>query len=244
VRNRGIAGIIVQRELSPAEIERARACREPIMSALKDYQKLLMSYNRRINLVSRRHDPNFFDHHILHALALSVRSFATGSSVVDWGSGGGIPAIPLALAFPEVEFICVDKVEKKIRAIRAMAGELGLKNIRAIAARAESMPGNLDYSISRATASLGSLWNWHRRISTRNMDEGVPSPRSMRQEKGESGTFWNTGLLCLKGGDLKKEIGALWKMDDTADVELIDIAGLFIGDYFRDKRIVHVSIQE
>ena len=154
---------------------------------LSHYAEQLAYFNKRINLISPHTVDDIWARHIEHSLALSIRTFVDGSRVVDWGTGGGLPVVPMAICFPEVSFTGVDAVGKKVQAVKAMARRLGLANLEMWHGRAESWDGKAHYSISRATAPLLTLWQWHERVS-----EPLPS----------SGDAWEAGLICLKGGDL------------------------------------------
>jgi len=205
-------------------------------SQLTRYQQALMGFNRTINLVSRKRDPDFFDHHLFHALALACRRIPSEFRVVDWGAGGGIPSLPLASVFTDVAFHCVDKVDKKMRSVRAMARQLGFSNVTTVSARAEEVRGSFDLSISRATAPLSVLWSWH--LACCDLSSGEVSDTPHRQEP-----TWKKGLICLKGGDLEEEVGEMVWARSIATIEIISLAPLFEGEYFRDKKIVSI-VQE
>ena len=169
---------------------------EPSQLALEQFADLLLYYNKRINLISRSADLEVIRSHIRHCLVLAQKKFPRGTNVIDWGTGGGLPGIPLAIVFPEVDFVCVDAVGKKIQAVRAMARKLGLTNLEAWHGRAEAWTGKTVYSVSRATAPLKTLWGWHQRVAL--------SPRLKTND-----SSWPAGLICLKGGDLTQEITEL-----------------------------------
>ena len=190
---------------------------------LRKYGELLLEINRRINLISREDEDAVFEHHILHCLSLSVKAFPPGAVVVDWGSGGGLPAIPLAVMFPETLFIAVDAVSKKMQAVRSMARRLGLANVVAWHGRAEEFDGRADYSVSRAAAPLAELWQWHRRVAD-------PSPA----EADDPG-LWRKGLLCLKGGDLDAEKA---EMPPGVCIEEIRLDTFYANAYFTEKVIL------
>jgi 16S rRNA (guanine(527)-N(7))-methyltransferase RsmG len=128
---------------------------------LGQYADELAAMNQRINLVSREDAGAIASRHIPHCLTLAIRVFPDGATVVDWGTGGGLPLIPLAIAFPRVRFIGVDAVGKKIQAVRTFARRLGLANVEAWHGRAEEFDEEIDFSVSRATAPLAVLWSWH-----------------------------------------------------------------------------------
>lgn len=139
---------------------------------------------------------------------------------MDWGTGGGLPAIPLAIALPEVHVVAVDAIHKKARAVRAMARRLGLDNIDARQGRAEAFEGTASYSVSRATAPLKDLWAWHRRLTP---------PAALDVDE----ACWRPGLVCLKGGRLEEEVREV-----EADVEQIRISRFTDDPFFRDKAIL------
>ncbi len=194
---------------------------------LAAYRRLLLGFNRKINLISRE-DEAHARRHVRHALALAWRAFPAGSAVVDWGTGGGLPAIPLAICFPQIEVHAVDAVEKKIRAVQAMGRRLGLENLHAYHGRAEDWPSRASYSVSRATAPLETLWRWHRRAAAEPVEES-------------GAACWQPGLLCLKGGALEEEIAALRAFHPEAAVEQHSLKPLLGDDFFAGKYIVHAS---
>lgn len=193
------------------------------------YGDALVDMNQRVNLISRKDTDQVFRHHIGHCLAMAHRGFLPDSKVVDWGTGGGLPAVILAILFPDIEIVAVDSTQKKIRAVEHFISLLGLTNIRAWNGRAEQYPDRFHVSVSRATAPLATLWSWHTR-------KALP-PRSA------SGTIWNDGLLCLKGGDLRAEVAELQNAYTGLRVEQIPLKGLTDDPYFETKALVHVSRQ-
>ena len=149
---------------------------------------------------------------------------------MDWGTGGGLPVVPLAICFPEVSFTGVDAVGKKMQAVRAMARRLGLDNLELWHGRAEAWDGKAHYSISRATAPLTMLWGWHQRICTPLVS---------------SDSDWKPGLVCLKGGDLKagdlrEECNQL--KASYPDVKIIDqpVDTVIPSPLFSSKYILHI----
>ena len=194
------------------------------------FERLLLGFNRKVNLVSRETEALFEERHTLHSLALAWRQFPPGSGVVDWGTGGGLPLIPLAICFPDVMFYGVDAVEKKLNAVHTMARRLGLDNVRTWHGRAETWPGQADYAVSRATAPLVNLWHW----SIRSVVSAAPRPES-------AADAWTSELIVLKGGDLREEIEALEAVYSGLTVTRYPIRLIFKRAYFEGKYIVCVS---
>lgn len=165
------------------------------------FARLLQQYNRRLNLVSRRTTDRGFLRHIQECLALAAYRFENGSSLVDWGTGGGLPAIPLAIVFPEVTVHAVDAVQKKIFAINTFKRQLDLPNLQPWHGRAERFVHRINHSVSRATAPLCTLWGWHERAAIQDTN-GLGA------------------LYCLKGGDLSAELEELRKANSSVQVEI------------------------
>ena len=182
--------------------------------------------NQRVNLVARPASRADVERHVRHCLALATRPFPDGAVVVDWGTGGGLPAVPLAVAFPGVRVVAVDAVGKKTEAVKLFARRLGVENLEVWNGRAEAYDGPAPhYSVSRATAPLATLWGWHERVAQPlAVDDGA----------------WAPGLVCLKGGDLAAEAAALadaFPQTTGAARGLDDL----LGPEWSDKRIVHVT---
>lgn len=195
---------------------------------LRFFEKELLRFNRRHNVISRDTEAGFAERHVLHSLALARRRFPAGAVVVDWGTGGGLPAIPLAIAFPEVEIHAVEAVRKKIHVVRALQRRLGLDNLVAWHGRAEAWQGHAHYSVSRATASLLQLWEWHERVR-------VLCPGA------EAGSLWQPGVICLKGGDLSSEAAALSTSYPSVRMRITSLAALGDSESFAEKVIVEVT---
>lgn len=190
------------------------------LEKLVRYSELLDSWNRKINLISRKEDAPVILKHVFHSLLISLHhAFQQGERVLDLGTGGGLPGIPLAIAFPETNFLLVDATGKKITACKGMIKELGLKNAHAVHSRVEELKGvEFDTVLSRQVAPLKELSEYAYRL----LVPGGP-------------------LICLKGGDLQKEIDEALKAGREgngfpASVELHPIEG--ISPYFSEKHIV------
>jgi len=197
---------------------------EGIEAKLRAFEALLLKLNRSHNLVARGDVEYFWERHIIHCLTINTRSFPEGAQVVDWGTGGGLPAVPLAIARPQLKITAVDSVQKKLWAVRRIKRELGLTNLHVWCGRASVWPGMATHSVSRATASLETLWRWHRRVAI-----GISAT---------SENAWAPGLICLKGGDLSSEINTLHRAcsDATSAVVPLD----HHGRWFKGKVLVHV----
>ena len=187
------------------------------VAQLRDFEEAFLRLNRYTNLVSRRSVTAFWKKHVLDSLSLAHRRFPEEAVVVDWGTGGGLPVIPLAIIFPHVIFYAVDSNQRKQYAVRHMQRQLNLTNVRPWHGRAETFPYAVDYSVSRATVSLETLWTWHIRVAKKE--------RAVMEDQ------WCPGLLCRKGGDLSLEINALHqRFEDLAvqSVPLPDSSGVVV----------------
>ncbi|MGB3541615.1 16S rRNA (guanine(527)-N(7))-methyltransferase RsmG [Rubrivirga sp.] len=194
-------------------------------ATLDAYVAELERLNRRVNLVARPASRADLERHVRHCLALAAKPFPHGATVVDWGSGGGLPAVPLAVAFPDLEVVAVDTVGKKTETVKLVSRRLDITNLAAWNGRAETYDGPAPHvSVSRATAPLATLWAWHTRVC---------------QPIDLEGDVWS-GLVCLKGGDLEGEIAQLHEV--APDVE-VTVSGLedVLGPEWSDKSIVQVT---
>lgn len=194
---------------------------------LRAYADMLVEVNKRFNLISRGDVRQAMSHHIAHSLVLATKDVPAGSKVVDWGSGGGLPAIPLAIMWPDVQVIAVDSNGKKTRSIELFCRKLGIKNCTTWQGRAEQSSGHVQYSVSRATAPLSDLWSWHKRVYQAGNSPAVDS--------------WAEGLICLKGGNLDAEIASLKALDVEVQVDVQPLRELAHDPYFSTKRLVHVT---
>lgn len=195
-------------------------------ATLDIYAAELERLNVRVNLVARPASRADVERHVRHCLALATRPFPDGAVVVDWGTGGGLPAVPLAVAFPGVQVVAVDAVGKKTEAVKLFARRLGLENLSVWNGRAEAYDGPApDYSVSRATAPLASLWSWHERVA-----------RPLDAPEGA----WTPGLVCLKGGDLDAEAAALAEAFPETQGRTRGLDEI-LGPDWADKRIVHIT---
>jgi 16S rRNA (guanine527-N7)-methyltransferase len=179
---------------------------------------LYEEWNTRINVVSRKDMEHLYTRHILHSLAIAkVCQFEAGAKVIDIGCGGGFPSVPLAILFPEVEFVGVDSIGKKIRVVEGVRDGAKIENLRALNCRAESVGEKFDYVVSRAVTEMARFMPW-----------AWPLLR-----KGERGTLPN-GVLYLKGGGLAEELAATRRRWD-----IYDIRTMFDDEFFETKKVVY-----
>lgn len=180
---------------------------------------LYSEWNQKINVISRKDMDHFYLHHVLHSLAITTQfEFGQGDEVMDLGTGGGFPGIPLAIFFPETNFLLVDSINKKLSVIKAVAESIGLTNVNTRHSRAEDIKDRkFDTVVSRAVAPLGDLWKWSKPL-LRKTKPSTPAPN---------------GLICLKGGDLTEEIAA-----SGCKPFVWEISKIFPEDHFRDKYLL------
>jgi 16S rRNA (guanine527-N7)-methyltransferase len=199
---------------------------------LKALEAVYLEWNAQINVISRKDISSLYKKHILHSLSIAAAfNFPPGSRVIDIGTGGGFPGIPLAIFFPESQFQLVDSIAKKLKVVDAVADALSLPNIRTRHIRAEEIKGSkFDIAISRAVAPLKDLWSWSRPLlRPQNMHSGNETQAVLPNA---------SGLICLKGGDLAAEIS-----ESSTRPKIYEIYELFPESYFREKYILQVPYQ-
>ncbi len=183
-------------------------------------EALYLDWNSKINVISRKDTGGFYLHHVLHSLAIAkTADFAPGTKIIDVGTGGGFPGIPLAVMFPQCGFTLVDSIGKKIKVASAVASALGLENVTAVNDRVENLSGKFDFAVSRAVTS---------------MDNFMPLVRG-RIIPGGCSTLPN-GVLYLKGGDLSSELRNFPKS------RIYNISSFFNEEFFETKRVVYLPI--
>lgn len=196
----------------------------PTLSTLQvaQFSKLLNLYtiwNNQINVISRKDLDNFYERHVLHSLGIAkVYSFQPGTTVLDVGTGGGFPGIPLAILFPETNFVLVDSIGKKIRVVNEVASALGLTNVQAHHLRAEQVKGTFDFVISRAVTAMPVFVEW---VKT-------------KIKKGKASDGFSNGILYLKGGDLTEEFKGL-----SGKFKEYPLSNYFSEDFFETKKVIH-----
>ncbi|HRG43258.1 MAG: 16S rRNA (guanine(527)-N(7))-methyltransferase RsmG [Bacteroidetes bacterium] len=183
---------------------------------------LYKEWNEKINLISRKDIDYLYTHHVLHSLAIAKYvNFKPGAKVMDLGTGGGFPAIPLAILFPETQFYAVDSIAKKIKVVGDISERLNLTNVEAIVSRAESMKIKVDFVVTRAVAELKELTQWSMKHISQQEKHAIPN-----------------GLIALKGPMFKQEAKLLPKGDF---VDSYAISKYFPESYFEEKYIVYVQ---
>ena len=190
------------------------------LAALKN---LYVEWNEKINVISRKDMDNFYEHHVLHSLAIATQfDFPGGYDVIDIGTGGGFPGIPLAIFFPEVNFHLADSINKKLKVVNEVSNAIGLTNVTTQHTRAEDIKDKkFDIVVSRAVAPLKDLWFWSRTLLKK---KPIDQPKKI------------SGLICLKGGDLSKEISESGLRPKAWEIEKI-----FNEDFFKEKYILYVN---
>lgn len=189
------------------------------IEAFSKLGNLYAAENEKVNLISRKDMDFFYIHHVLHSLAIAkYYSFLPGQKVIDIGTGGGFPGIPLAILFPDTEFLLCDSIGKKIKAVESVADSLGLENAIVLNARTEDLKLKFDLALARAVAPMSKLWlwmigNWNKRAH----------------------------FLLLKGGDLSEEMNELLVLNNKIQIKSTNISAYFSDSYFETKKIVEIQ---
>lgn len=188
---------------------------------IKQFSKLKKIYgdwNNKINIISRKDIDNIYERHVLHSLVIAkFINFSKGTTVLDLGTGGGFPGIPLSIIFPDVNFILVDSIKKKIVVVDAIVNELRLKNVKSEWSRAENLDYKYDFLVTRAVAKMPLLVEWSKTKFNKNSNNYIPN-----------------GIIALKGGNVDEEL------KNIQQKKIVDIKDIFDTHYFLDKKIIYV----
>lgn len=191
-------------------------------SQVEQFTQLEMLYNdwnAKINVISRKDIQNLYEHHVLHSLGIAkVLNFTDGTTIMDVGTGGGFPGIPLAILFPNVQFHLVDSIGKKVRVANEVATAIGLKNVRFSHARAEEIKDHYDFVVTRAVMPMIDLMKVARKNIKKEQHNALPN-----------------GIIALKGGELNREIAPMKNIST-----IWDLSDFFEEEYFKTKKVVHV----
>jgi len=183
-----------------------------------DLQELYEHWNAQINVISRKNMDTLYTNHILHSLAIAkVIQFEKGTKILDIGTGGGFPGIPLAILFPEVDFLLVDSIGKKIKVVNEVSNAIGLTNVSALHERAENIKDTFDFVVSRAVTNMTDFKKWVKGKFNNTHNNTL-----------------NNGILYLKGGDLSKELIGI-------SHSKYEIADLFEEEFFETKKVIYIS---
>ena len=187
---------------------------------LQQLQGLYADWNRKINVISRKDIDALYERHVLHALGIAkVISFCPNANVLDVGTGGGFPGIPLAILFPETNFYLIDSIQKKIRVVEAIAQAIDLTNLKASHLRAEEVQGQFDFVVSRAVTQMPRFVEWVQNKISSTQQHDLPN-----------------GILALKGGNLTKELQTFPKATCHS------LSNYFQEDFFATKYVVHLTL--
>ncbi len=194
---------------------------EEQIQQFEQLEALYKDWNALINVISRKDIDELYLRHVLHSLAIAkVQPFQPNSKVLDVGTGGGFPGIPLAILFPETQFYLVDSIGKKIKVVEEVANALGLKNVKATHGRAEEVKGEFDFIISRAVTNMDDFVKWVRKKVVKKQHHELKN-----------------GILYLKGGDLAQELANFPK------ATIYNLSDYFTEDFFETKKVVYLPLK-
>ena len=188
-------------------------------SQFAELDPLYREWNAKINVISRKDIDALYEHHVLHSLGIAqMIRFKPGTKILDFGTGGGFPGVPLAILFPECAFLLVDSIGKKVKVAGAVAESLGLKNVRVLHGRGEEIKEQFDFVVSRAVMQLQELVGFTKQLVHGIQRNGMPN-----------------GLICLKGGELQAELCPFKRI-----VEVQELYPTFEEEYFKTKKVVYL----
>jgi 16S rRNA (guanine527-N7)-methyltransferase len=191
--------------------------REQFAALLPLYEE----WNAQINVISRKDMEHFYEHHVLHSLSIAkVLPFKSMAEILDVGTGGGFPGVPLAIMFPDARFTLIDSIGKKIKVVNSVVEQLGLTNTKAMQIRAEQLDGEYDFVVSRAVTTLGEFVPWVKNKISKTQYHNL-----------------RNGILYLKGGDLTEELRPFGKRARTWE-----ISDFFAEEFFLTKKVVHLPL--
>ena len=191
------------------------------MEQFQKLESLYQDWNAKINVISRKDIEELYTKHVLHSLGIAkIMSFQPKAKVLDVGTGGGFPGIPLAILFPETNFYLIDVIAKKIKVVQAVADSLGLTNVKAEQLRAENVKEDFDFIVSRAVTNMPDFYSWVK-----------------NKIKKEQKHDLKNGILYLKGGDLTDEL------KDFPKATLYNLSDFFEDEFFETKKVVHLPLK-
>lgn len=191
------------------------------IAQFQQLEDLYKTWNAQINVISRKDTDNFYERHVLHSLAITeMMEFVPGSRILDVGTGGGFPGVPLAILFPESSFVLVDSIGKKIKVVKEVVSALNLQNVEAHHQRAEKVKGKFDFVVSRAVTRMNRFIPW-----------------VQNKVSNEDKNLLPNGILYLKGGDLTEELSEI-----KQDYDVFDLSAAYEEDFFETKKVVYVRI--
>lgn len=204
------------------------------LQQLTALETLYKEWNEKINVISRKDIDGLYEKHVLHSLSIAaVFNLSPGMQVLDLGTGGGFPGVPLAIFFPEVQFHLVDSIGKKLKVIEEVASAANITNITTQHTRVEEIKNRkFELVVSRAVAPLKDLWQWTNPILKKSRTQ-VLLPG--QQEQGQINSYAPNGLICLKGGDLAREIA-----ESRCKPRQIEIHDIFQEEFFKEKYLLYI----
>ena len=194
------------------------------LEQFRKLEPLYKEWNAQINVISRKDIDSIYLHHVLHSLSIAaIADFQPGTRIIDIGCGGGFPGVPLAIFFPEVKFLLVDSIGKKLKVVEAVCEGAGIHNITTAHSRVEDLKKtSFHFAVSRAVAPLKDLWKWSSPLIKKRQPTDPENPMAH-------------GLICLKGGDLAQEI-----FESGVRPRMMPIFKIFAEPYFEEKFVLHV----